>query len=248
MDTIPFFNYQIFSGTLHALLEEDKILIHTLNQYSYCVAEQDPDFKKALIAADILLPDGVAITASTRFLTGKRIQKIAGADLHQYLLAYLNHKGGKCFYLGSSEEILQKIQNRLAKEYPSIKAGFFSPPFKAFFSAEDSKNMIDAVNTFQPEVLFIGMTAPKQEKWTHQFHSALDANITCCIGAVFDFYAGSIKRPNQLWIKLGLEWLGRLIQEPKRLWKRYLYYGPIFIYYILKEKVNGWKRIEKSYQ
>lgn len=232
----PFFNFKLFSGSLEELVSDQKILVNTLNQYSYCIAEKDPEFKKALLDSEILLPDGVAITASIRFLSGESIPKIAGADVHEYLLSYLNNKAGKCFYLGSSEEVLLKIQNRLKKEYPRISAGFCSPPYKASFTAEDSQAMIEAVNAFQPEVLFVGMTAPKQEKWAHQFHKALDVRISCCIGAVFDFYAGSMRRPSQLWINLGLEWFGRLISEPKRLWRRYLYYGPIFIYGMIKAK------------
>ena len=235
----PFLEYHLFSGGLQDLNSGGKLLINTINQYSYCLAEKDSDFKQALLDAEILLPDGVAITASTQFLTGKRIRKIAGADLHQHLLVQLNENAGKCFYLGSSVEILQKIQQRLKKEHPFINVGFFSPPFKASFSAKDNQEMIDAVNVFQPEVLFIGMTAPKQEKWANQFHSALETRLTCCIGAVFDFYAGSTKRPGPIWINLGLEWLGRLINEPKRLWKRYVYYGPIFMYYMLQEKMKG---------
>jgi N-acetylglucosaminyldiphosphoundecaprenol N-acetyl-beta-D-mannosaminyltransferase len=234
----PFLNFKLFSGSLDELVSDQKMLVNTLNQYSYCIAEKDPEFKKALIGAEILLPDGVAITASIRFLSGEKVPKIAGADLHEYLLSYLNSKGGKCFYLGSSEEVLLKIQNRLKREYPRVSAGFFSPPYKASFTAEDSQMMIEAVNAFQPEVLFVGMTAPKQEKWAYQFHKALDVRITCCIGAVFDFYAGSMKRPSQLWINLGLEWFGRLISEPKRLWRRYLYYGPIFIYGMIKAKIK----------
>lgn len=239
----PFLEYQLFSGALQELNSSEKLLIDTINQYSYCIAENDPVFKRALLDAEILLPDGVAITASTQFLTGKRIRKIAGADVHEYLLAYLNQKSGKCFYLGSSVEILQKIQSRLKKEYPSIEAGFFSPPFKASFSDADNEMMVQMVNAFQPEVLFIGMTAPKQEKWAQEFHAVLETRLTCCIGAVFDFYAGTIKRPTQVWVKLGLEWLGRLMNEPKRLWKRYLFYGPIFIGYMLKEKMKRLKTL-----
>lgn len=237
----PFLEYKLFSGALQELDSSEKLLIDTINQYSYCIAEKDAGFKRALLEAEILLPDGVAITASTQFLTGDRIRKIAGADVHEYLLGYLNQKGGKCFYLGSSAEILKKIQSRLTKEYPSIEAGFFSPPFKASFSAADNEMMVNEVNAFQPEVLFVGMTAPKQEKWAHAFHSILETRLTCCIGAVFDFYAGTVNRPGQVWINLGLEWLGRLISEPKRLWKRYLFYGPVFIGYMLKEKMKGVK-------
>lgn len=124
-DSTPFLAYTIFSGSLQDLTSGEKLLVNTINQYSYCVAAYDPDFKQALVESDILLPDGVAITASIRFLTGKRVQKIAGTDLHQFLLEYLNGKGGKCFYLGSSERTLQKIQTRLQEEYPSVKAGFY---------------------------------------------------------------------------------------------------------------------------
>ena len=237
--SIPFLDYSLFSGGLEELASGQKLLVNTINQYSYCIANIDPDFKKALIGGEILLPDGVAITASARFLTGKKIRKIAGADVHQFLLQDLNDKKGKCFYLGASVATLNKIQDRLSREYPEIEAGFYSPPYKAAFSDADSQAMIEAVNAFQPDVLFVGMTAPKQEKWTYQFHPELDAQITCCIGAVFDFYAGTMQRPSQIWINLGLEWLGRLIKEPKRLWKRYLYYGPIFIFFMLIEKMKN---------
>lgn len=98
--------------------------------------------------------------------------------------------------------------------------------------------MIGAVNSFQPDVLFIGMTAPKQEIWASQHKSSLNVKTICTIGAVFDFYAGTVNRPNAFFIKMGLEWLGRLLKEPKRLWKRYLYYGPVFIALILKEKLK----------
>ena len=95
---------------------------------------------------------------------------------------------------------------------------------------------INIVNEFKPNVLFIGMTAPKQEKWAYEHKDKLHAHIICTVGAVFDFYAGTVKRPHKIWIKLGLEWLGRLVKEPKRLYKRYLYYGPIFTYRLLYEK------------
>jgi N-acetylglucosaminyldiphosphoundecaprenol N-acetyl-beta-D-mannosaminyltransferase len=82
------------------------------------------------------------------------------------------------------------------------------------------------------------MTAPKQEKWVFEHKKKLNAKVICSIGAVFDFYAGTVKRPNKIWRNLGLEWLGRLLREPKRMWKRYLYYGPIFLYYVFSKGKN----------
>jgi N-acetylglucosaminyldiphosphoundecaprenol N-acetyl-beta-D-mannosaminyltransferase len=131
---------------------------------------------------------------------------------------------------------LAAIKKRMSKEYPKIKVGVYSPPFKSEFTAEEDAEMINAVNTFNPDVLFIGMTAPKQEKWAHLYKNQLEATIICPIGAVFDFYAETIARPSEFWINLGLEWLVRLAKEPKRMAKRYLYYGPAFVYELFKAK------------
>lgn len=233
-----FFDYSLYSGSLNNLLSSPRILINTINQYSYCIAEEDECFKKSLQQSDILLPDGIAVVAAARFLTGKKVQKIAGADIHEHLLSELNEIGGRCFYLGASENTLNKIKNRLKLEYPSIRVGSYSPPYKPKFSAHDNRLMIDAVNVFLPDVLFVGMTAPKQEKWVYEHNDQLNSKIICTIGAVFDFYGGTVQRPHKVWISLGLEWFIRLVKEPKRLWRRYVYYGPVFIWHMLKEKKN----------
>jgi N-acetylglucosaminyldiphosphoundecaprenol N-acetyl-beta-D-mannosaminyltransferase len=236
--TIMSMGYPIFKDSLRNISLRRKMMINTINQYSYCMAEKDPKFKQALKSSCILLPDGVAIVAAVKLLNGQNIKKIAGADLHQNLLEELNRTGGSCFYMGSSENTLQKIKDRLAGEYPNVKAGFYSPPFKAQFTKTDNAQIIQAVNAFKPDVLFIGMTAPRQEKWAYAHKDQLDAKTICSIGAVFDFYAGTVERPSAIWINLGLEWLGRLVKEPRRMWKRYIYYGPVFIYKVLREKVK----------
>ncbi|MFE3869275.1 WecB/TagA/CpsF family glycosyltransferase [Flavobacterium sp. LS2P90] len=237
--TVPLLDYSIFSGDLSGCIATGKTLINTINQYSFCIAEEDAEFKNALQQSDILLPDGMAIVAAVKLLSGRKTTKIAGADLHNFLLDDLNKKGGSCFYLGSSQNTLLKITTRLAKEFPNIKVGTFSPPYKSKFSDADNQQMLEAVNAFQPDVLFVGMTAPKQEKWSFTHKAALDAKIICSIGAVFDFYAGTVERPFPFWIKLRLEWFIRLVKEPKRMWKRYLYYGPVFIKLILGKKIKG---------
>ncbi|WP_158828569.1 WecB/TagA/CpsF family glycosyltransferase [Mucilaginibacter lacusdianchii] len=240
-----FIDYPLFTDTLDELntssngnAPQSSILVNTINQYSYCVANEDAAFKESLQHSDILLPDGVAVVAAARLLTGKKIKKIAGADLHQYLLTDLNNKNGSCFYLGASDETLAKIKSRMAFEYPNVKVETYSPPYKKDFSTEDNQKMVEAVNAFKPDVVFVGMTAPKQEKWAYEHKTKLDTKIICTIGAVFDFYAGTVQRPGDVYVNLGLEWFGRLVKEPKRLWKRYLYFGPVFVGLMLKEKVK----------
>ncbi|MCC8426188.1 WecB/TagA/CpsF family glycosyltransferase [Mucilaginibacter sp. UR6-11] len=236
--TVEVLDYSIFNSSLSQLKFDTKCLISTVNQYSYMVAEKDEDFKKALIGSDILLPDGIGIVAAAKMLNGETVKKIAGADIHQHLLQKLNLEGGSCFYLGATEITLAAIRKRMAKEYPQVKVATFSPAYKAEFNAAEDAEMIAAVNQFNPDVLFIGMTAPKQEKWAFKYKNKLDATIICPIGAVFDFYAETITRPSEFWINLGLEWAVRLVKEPKRMAKRYLYYGPAFVYELFKAKIT----------
>ncbi len=238
--------YDIYATGLDHLPTAHQTVVNTINQYSYCVAENDPEFKESLQNADVLLPDGIAIVLAVKMLDGIKLKKIAGADIHKFCLEKLNRTKGSCFYLGSSNATLQKITDRVNKEFPNIKVGTFSPPFKATFTNDDNSEMLNHINTFKPDVLFIGMTAPKQEKWGYAHKKQIDAQLICSIGAVFDFYARTIERPNKICLKFGLEWLGRLIKEPKRMWKRYIYYGPIFFYHLKNKKFNNSNSRTKS--
>jgi len=134
-------DFNVFTGNLVNIGLEEKIVINTINQYSYCIAEKDPDFKKALQNSDILLPDGVAIVLAAKFLKNKKIKKIAGADIHENLLEKLNSTNGSCFYMGSKESTLEKIKERLSIEYPNIKIQTYSPPFKKEFDEEDNSKI-----------------------------------------------------------------------------------------------------------
>jgi N-acetylglucosaminyldiphosphoundecaprenol N-acetyl-beta-D-mannosaminyltransferase len=214
-------NYTLFNEPL-STIKAPKVLINTINAHSFNTVQIDKDFGEALESSNILLPDGVSVVWAMRMLTGIKLKKVAGADLFFYEMKRLNAIGGKCFFLGSSNDTLQLILKKAAIEYPNVKVYSYSPPYKPVFSDEDNKAMIDAVNAEQPDVLFIGMTAPKQEKWAHSHFDELQVGHVCCIGAVFDFYAGKINRAPNWMIKIGMEWFYRLVKEPKRMWRRYL--------------------------
>lgn len=230
--------FKIFDKPLE-VLENKKTLINTINAYSYVMTKKDSLFKQSLLKCDVLIPDGVSVVWAVKFLFGKRIKKIAGADLFYYQMEKLNKTGGKCFFLGSSQDTLDKIVAKAKIEYPNVQLGVFSPPYKPTFSEQENAEMVLRVNNFNPEVLFIGMTAPKQEKWAYTHYDNLNINAhICSIGAVFDFYAGKINRAPKFMIDLGLEWLFRLLKEPKRLWKRYMIGNTKFVFLILTEKLN----------
>lgn len=137
-------------------------------------------------------------------------------------------------FMGSSEKVLDLIVKRAAEVYPHLKVVTYSPPYKPEFSEEDNKAIIDAINAADPDLLWIGMTAPKQEKWTFSHWDEL--NIHChvgTIGAVFDFFAGTVERAPVWWQRHGLEWLYRLLKEPKRMWRRYIIGNALFLFNII---------------
>lgn len=141
-------------------------------------------------------------------------------------------------FMGSSQKVLDLIVKRAAEVYPHLKIVTYSPPYKPEFSEEDNKAIVEAINAADPDLLWIGMTAPKQEKWTYSHWNEL--NIHChvgTIGAVFDFFAGTVERAPMWWQRHGLEWLYRLLKEPKRMWRRYIIGNTLFLWNMLKEKV-----------
>ncbi len=310
-----------FRSSLSALENncQGLLLINTINAHSYNIARKDPEFAKALKASDVLLPDGISIVWAKRFLStgsgkqqavsgkqntemgAKILKRIAGWDLFVFEMNRLqttdNRQQKKAFFLGSSESVLAKIKARAAVDYPNVEVYTYSPPYKPEFTEEDNLAMYKAIEEVQPDVLFVGMTAPKQEKWAYELVKSYKLQVTseesvgsresgvgssesgvlsqesvvgsedselrtqnsklknselktqnsklptnchvCCIGAVFDFYAGTVERAPLWWQEHGLEWLFRLIKEPRRMWRRYIIGNIKFIGYIILEKFNS---------
>ena len=221
-----------------ASISNGKILINTVNAHSFNTAQKDDLFADALRNGDYLIPDGASIVKACKWTKAKSQPKerIAGWDLFVLEMDKLNRKGGKCFFMGSSPNVLELIKKRAATDYPNITVETYSPPYKPEFSKEDNEAIIHAINQACPDLLWIGMTAPKQEKWAFEHWDELDIHCHCgTIGAVFDFFAGTIKRAPQWWQRHSLEWLYRLMKEPKRMWRRYVLGNILFLYNITKE-------------
>ena len=232
-------NIKILSGKgALATLPDKKLLINTINAHSYNTAQKDKLFADALKNGDVLIPDGMSIVKAFKWRhweNGPK-ERVAGADLFSFEMKTLNERGGSCFFLGSSERVLGLIKERAAIDYPNIKIITYSPPYKPEFTDEENRLMIEAVNSANPDLLWIGMTAPKQEKWAYSHWQELDIHCHCgTIGAVFDFYAGTAKRAPIWWQDKGLEWLYRLLKEPRRMWRRYIIGNTLFLWNIWKE-------------
>lgn len=232
-----------------ASIPNRKILINTINAHSYNVARKDSLFAEALTKGDYLIPDGMSIVKACKWIhsNSQPKERVAGADLFEFEMSRLNEKAQTSklkpqskvvMFMGSSEKTLAKIVEKAAKVYPNLKVVTYSPPYKPEFSDEDSKAIVNAINSVNPDLLWIGMTAPKQEKWTYSHWKEL--NIHChvgTIGAVFDFFAGNTKRAPLWWQRHGLEWLYRLIKEPRRMWRRYIVGNAVFLWHMFGEKL-----------
>ena len=235
-----------------ASLPEGKLLINTINAHSFNTAKKDKLFAEALTNGDALIPDGVSIVKACRWIKAKSKPKerIAGWDLFEFEMNKLEQLGIRneelgvsgspqrtVMFMGSSQKVLDLIVKRAAEVYPHLKVVTYSPPYKPEFSDEDNKAIVEAINAADPGLLWIGMTAPKQEKWTYSHWKELDIHCHVgTIGAVFDFFAGTVERAPMWWQRHGLEWLYRLLKEPKRMWRRYIIGNALFLWNMLKEK------------
>ena len=230
---------QVTTNTLNQINFNNHRVVNASNPHSYLVAQSDETFFEALKSSDVLLPDGIGIVWAKKLLLKIKINRIAGYDLFLHLMNDLNNKQGSCFFLGSSDNTLRMIKKRSSKEFPNVTVNTYSPPYKNSFSNNDNMKIFTLINKVKPDILFVGMTAPKQEIWVYNNNLNINAKLICSIGAVFDFYSGNVKRPSKFWIKLGLEWLPRFLKEPKRLFKRNFISTPKFILEVLSLKLFG---------
>ncbi len=215
------------------------------NPHSLEVARRDQIFDEAIRNADLVVPDGIGIVFASWMLGGTIRKRVTGSDVFWALSHALNQKGAfRVFFLGSIDKTLAKIREKMRYDFPNLQVvGTYSPPFKPNFTNEESGLMIETINRAKPDILWVGMTAPKQENWVYTNKDSLTVKFVGPVGAVFDFYTGNVKRPHPVFHKMGIEWLPRFLREPRRLWKRNLISNPLFILRVLKYRLS--QRVEQ---
>lgn len=234
---MQYFQYNLFNSTFdelfnNLLISNEQSVIATINPHSFVVAENDPEFKSSLINSNYLLVDGIGIKMAL-YLQFKNVKLITGPDFHGQFIDLFRAKSLKVFYMGSTEVVLNKIKLKLGDIAPAWEVETYSPPFEKEFSLEQNNLILYNINKFKPDVLFVGMTAPKQEKWVEANKESIDAKYIASIGAVFDFYSGIKKSPPRIIVKFNLIWIYRLLTDFKHVWRRTFISVPFFIYYNL---------------
>jgi N-acetylglucosaminyldiphosphoundecaprenol N-acetyl-beta-D-mannosaminyltransferase len=232
--TVSVLGYTVFSDSLQKIpIDGEKCMVIncSISPNNYGLATKDPEFKKTLQKTDFLVLDGVYFALASIFLKGKNIKKNQGPEVYKHFITRLNETSGKAFFLGSSETVLKRIEARVKREYPNVSVGYFSPPFKKEFSKEDNDEMILKINEFNPNVLFVGMTAPKQEKWSVQHRDRLNCNLAVSIGNVFDWYAETQKAIHPFFFKIRMAWLVRIFLRPE-VFKRNIRNQMLFFWHL----------------
>ncbi len=210
-----FQSYKLLVSDLNTVPLNGKVLINTISPNSYGLALKDGKTKEALKRSDILILDGLYFGLAPLLLRRMKVRRITGWDAFTFFSKKMDELKGRVFFLGSSSDTLMKIKRRYSAEYPNTAIDYYSPPFAKEFSEQENARIVTAVNAFHPDVLFVAMTAPKQEKWSYENKDRLNAHVICTVGNVFDWYAGNSKRPGKIWIDLGLEWLIRIFLRPE---------------------------------
>ena len=211
--------FKIFSDSLDkiSIKNSPAKVINTISPNSYGIATKDEVFCESLKKTDYLVLDGVYFALASILLKGKNIRKNQGPEVFRHFIALAEQNKYRVFFLGSSEETLKKIKDRVNEEYPNVEVMGYSPPFKPEFTDDDDNKMVDAINEFNPDILFVGMTCPKQEKWSVKNKGALNTGLVVSIGNVFDWFARTQKAIPHIWYQLRIAWLVRIFLRPEIL-------------------------------
>lgn len=199
--------------------------------------QKDKGFVKIYKESAIVIPDGVPILWAAKFLGTPLKEKISGSDLFPKLCGAATRKGRTVFFLGGAEGAAMKSAEMLKTKYPGLRiAGTYCPSLGFENDGNENRKIIKIIQSAKPDILFVGLGSPKQEKWIYNYKDEYKVPVSIGVGAAFDFYSGLVKRAPMWMQKSGLEWFWRLMMEPKRLWKRYLIDDPVFFWLVLKQK------------
>jgi len=194
-------------------------------------AQKDASFRDILNRADVVTPDGMPIVWALRSSGHPGQERVYGPTLMLELCRRAAEGGGRVFLYGSREDVLPALETRLTERFPGIRiVGRYSPPFRPLTESED-RDICERIRSSGADLIFVGISTPKQERWMWEHREDFPGSVMAGVGAAFDFHAGRIPQAPTWMQRRGLEWLFRLVSEPRRLWRRYLLETPFFIPY-----------------
>ena len=199
-------------------------------------AQHDSSFKQVLNSADLVVPDGMPLVWLGRRRGYSLKRRVYGPELMQ---SFCESTGSayRHFLYGGAPGVATMLTHHLGSKYGTHIVGEYSPPFRALTDKEEEV-VLDTIHAAAPDVLWVGLSTPKQERWMHRNRPRLNVPVVVGVGAAFDFHAGRTRQAPYWMREHGLEWFYRLITEPRRLWRRYLIYGSQFVFHVATEQLS----------
>jgi len=215
----------------YAVFEKRKFVTY-LNAHCFNLAIKDKKYRQILSVSDIVYPDGISIVWAARILGYSLPERVNAADFFGRFCRETQDRKISLYLLGGSENTIKKAIERLKANYPRLKV---HGSYNGYFSENEEIKIIEEINRQRPHILLLGLGAGRQEKWVFRNLNKLDVNVVWAVGGLFNLLSGELKRAPRWMIKAGLEWLYRLIQQPNKLWRRYLIGNTIFIFLVFRE-------------
>ena len=204
-------------------------------------SQRDEELRRIHNAAGLVTPDGMPLVWLSRLQGFNHVERVYGPDLMQELCKLSSARNYRHFLYGGGEGVPEKLAHNLQQRFPGLQiVSSYSPPFRAL-TAEEDEEIVRMINEASPDIVWIGLSTPKQERWMAAHVGRLNAPVMIGVGAAFDFHAGLKKQAPRWMQRSGLEWLFRLATEPRRLWRRYMVNNPLFVLRVLQQML-GLKR------
>lgn len=206
--------------------------------YTVMLCQEDAELHHILDAAGLVTADGMPLVFVGRLMGYRNIERVYGPDLMQAFCQHASKKGYTSFLYGGAQGVAENLASRLTEQYPGLRiVGTYSPPYRELTGRETAE-IADMINTANPDVVWVGLGTPKQDKWIAGSREHINAPVMIGVGAAFDFLGERVLQAPRWMQRSGLEWLFRLIVEPRRLWRRYLVYNPLFIINIILQLIG----------
>ncbi|MDD8017706.1 MAG: WecB/TagA/CpsF family glycosyltransferase [Bacteroidota bacterium] len=238
--TLSFAPYDEIISFINTTLKSsrEKISLAYVNAHTFVTAEKDSIFKRAIKSFTVLYADGIGMRIAIKLLFGKNAFEVKpqnASDLNNALMQFIDSNKLRVFFLGSTIESLNKLKLKVIGQYPTMK---ISGVHDGYFDIHDL-SIVEQINQSRSDILMIGLGHPKQELWLEKYRDRIEVPVCVVVGAFIDFASGEKIRAPLFIRNFGFEWFFRLIQEPRRLWKRYIISIPLFCYIVLKQKLTS---------
>ncbi len=210
-----------------AINEGRRLRIGVVNAAKLVNMRRDALLRDSVVTSDIVLADGMAVVWASRLLGLRLPERVAGIDLMVRLLERGSAEGYRVFCLGATEEVVSATAELIGERYPGV---ILAGRRNGYFSESDEAEVAAEIRAARPDILFVAMSSPKKERFLARWGDDLEVSVCHGVGGAFDVLSGKVRRAPRLWQRLGMEWLYRVIQEPRRMWKRYLVTNSVFLW------------------